>query len=432
MLYYTIHKMTHYNCYHTIKLYITDNKYDECFKLFENTRNHMIIYSKRIPHKLIIELLQTAVNNNHIHLVSEVVEYIRIFKPNYYVEYSKIFNEACKGFIDIVKLFLNHQYIFYPHFKNNTPLKSAIQHNQLEIAQLLMKNKKVIDKLCPDMLYSFYINNDAYKYFIGHNTNKNMRNEGALIRAINSNDNDSANIILNSNIVYDINIGKESIMRAAMYRNNLEIVKKLLTYKDKPKMELLNCGFTHACFGGNITIIEYILENSIIKDFNMRYVNSICFRLFTFMCVSPIPAKIISLLVKYDIINNKLIAYTKKHKSDEHYLEKIAGFWKLKLNYKYQVDYTLYSLGDREPIKLDHLLDQLLDTYRYYIMKNSGYREAICIFLQNKKLNKCYDQSVLLLSSKVELFEQYGIPGDVINMIVGNMHNLLVNEYMKV
>ena len=431
------------NCYQIIKSYI-DNKYNECHDIFSNPNNHKIIQFRRIPHKMIIKLLETVVSNNDATLAQNIIGYIIAYKLNYFKEYTEIFNTSCeKGSISIVKLFLKYQNIIYPNFKKNSILKNAIKYNQLEVVKLLMNNGRVLKKLRPEMLSDFYVNNDAYKYFIGHDVNKNMRNESVIIRAITSNDNEVARIILNANIIHDININDECIIRIAMYHNNLEVVKMILDYKQKPNMELFKCGFTHACFKGNVEVVEHILQNSAIKEYDIKYINALCGILFPYIDINSNVTKVISLLVEHDLINNNLINYIKCHKSTDFYLKSVTGIGKLSIYYNYFIDYSLNA----KHIQSNHLLDQLLWIYKQrtpndsweHILhihkqcnsKQTVYNQSICIFLQNKKLNKCYDQIILLLGSKVELFEQNGIPGEIINQIVANMCNLLCYEYME-
>ncbi len=357
--------MAQLSCYQTINSYIDSNKYDECFDMFQNIDNHKIIQSNRIPHKLIIKLLQISVNKNHQVLAKNIIKYIIKYKLNYYLEYTRIFNTVCKeGLIEIAKLFLKYQSIIYPNFKMNIPLKTAIECDQLEIVTLLMDNEKVVKKLRPNMLSEFYTNNCAYKYFISHYANINMRNENVLIRAINSNDNEVANIIFNANIIHDINIDNEFLMYTAMYNNNLEIVKMLLNYKQKPKMELFNCGFTHACYKGNIEVIEHVLKCASIKIDDIKYINSLCNILFPYIDMNSNVAKIISLLVEYDIINNNVINYVKCHRSVDNYLNCVIRIEKLGTIYKYFIDYS----SNANYSKSNHLLDQLLCIYKYNIL----------------------------------------------------------------
>lgn len=412
------------NCYQIIKSYIDNNQYNECFDLFNNPENHKLIQMKRIPHIMITESLRIAAKNNNIPLTKLLISYISQYKLKYFMKYTEIFSHACiEGKLNIVKLFLDNSSIIYPSFMMNIPLGVAIYKDQVKIVKLLLKNKSVINKIRSSMLSAFYKKNNAYNYFvqkvatmINKGIIRPMRNEDVLIKLLKDNNIKLAKIILDTGFIHNIDVGCESLIRLAMHNNNLDIVKILLTYE--PIMNINDCGFFNACFKGHYTIIQYIMETNSLKINDITSLIKLCDIIFPSLFRNQNIAKVINILVNYDIINHNIadhcLGYIAPH---------ITGLGLLAIPWK-QPNITAHP-------RSDHLLDKLLNRYcNKCIIKNGIWCNSINELLQNPKLNKCYPSSILLLLNKTELFHNFGVPNDIINRIVTDMYTLLLYEYI--
>ena len=216
--------------------------------------HHKTIKDQRTSHKLIRSVLRKSILNSHLDLMRIVLNYTILYKLNYYKIYTKLYILACgTGRIGAVKVFLEYPKMIYPASRMNLALKTAICTEHVDIVKLLLKNTQVKNKIKSCMLSDFYVNGDTFKYFV--RKNKHLRNESLLILAMINNDTGLVKIILgpDSNIIQNANMGKETLMRVAVYHGNLDAVKGLLT-NYKLHMNFTDCGFLHACVMGNYEV----------------------------------------------------------------------------------------------------------------------------------------------------------------------------------
>lgn len=370
---------------------INDSDNCECLDIFKYERNE--IYKKRIPHKMIINLLAKSADKNHCKLMEYIFQYIKEYKLQYYQNYTNIFLNICvNDKLASAKIFMENENLIYPNFKENLILGQVIKSDNFEFVKLLLENHKVIKSMKSWMIDDFYIwrtkSNESYNYFARHSCLRNMRSENLLRIAINEHDLELANLTFSNNMIKNIHINDNFLMRYSCITGKLEFVKLLL---DNMSESIdVKSSLIQACEYGHYDIIEVLLQSKLIKVDESDDI-ILLDKLLYYYNLNSKNSKSVNVLVNYDIISKKTLG-------------KIKEWIYNRINDNFLLKYPFYNFSCFK-------------------------RNVNRIIIENPKLNELYHQTIILIMSKKHFFEEYYIPNDIINLIVVYLHKLSIDIY---
>lgn len=423
------------DCIHS---YVSDPIYFEEYILsLLRTQNYYDeIKNNKLPRKLLIDALKIATENNHYDISHRLCNYFSHNNVKCFQTFSEIFiNAICKTDNDIIEL-LYYKLNLHPHYKQNSPLYHAIKHNKLQTVKLLLRDRNVLRKIKSYMLGMFYIENESFMYFIAQDSIKNLRNESVLLLAIENNNNEMFDHILKQNIIQYMDC---AFIKTILNNDNTKMLSAIC---NKFNIQILDniwkCGFLQACCDGKLEAIKYILERKMIVS-NANALVILAHILFEGIQMNSNTAKSLVLLINHNVITNDIICKINPSLLSE-YVPLINGCGKSsrtiglimaiylrhqKSNY---IDNNCHIDKTNIPI-----MDMIFGIYDYKSWPQEYktiFNKSITILLSSPKLNKYYEQIKLVLCCKGELYCNHGWIEDVYDIIIKNMIELSLHEYL--